>query len=103
MIKNNQNIFDFTLENFGTLENLFSDVLVPNSLPVDQEIKANQEINVDTFEKGNQTVKKQMQTKGLVLTNGDIAVPIAVITENYDFENDDNYTFEDGDNYEFNN
>ena len=72
MIKNNQNIFDFTLENFGTLENLFSDVLVPNFLPIDQEIKPNHDINIDTFEKGNQTVKKQIQTKGLILTNGEI-------------------------------
>lgn len=72
MIKNNQNIFDFTLENFGTLENLFTDVLINNSLPIDQEIKQDQEINIDTFEKGNQTIKKQIQEEGLIFTNGEI-------------------------------
>lgn len=97
MVKNSQNIFDFTLENFGTLENLFSDVLVPNNLPVGGEIKPNQDINIDTFEKGNQTIKKQIQTLGLVLTNGELEGNV-----NYDFEDSINYEFEDGNNYNFN-
>lgn len=70
--KNNQNIFDFALENFGTFENLFSDVLVDNSLAIDDKIKPNQEININTSGKGNETVKNAIQEQGLVLTNGEI-------------------------------
>jgi hypothetical protein len=97
MVKNNQNILDFTLEKFGTLENLFNDVLVPNNLSADSEIKPNQDININTFEKGNKTVKDQIQTLGLILTNGELEGNV-----NYEFEDSINYEFEDSINYEFN-
>ncbi len=79
--KNNQNIFDFALENFGTLENLFSDILIDNSLSIDSEIRPNQEININTSGKGNETVKNSIKEQGLRLTNGEVETPSGV---NYD-------------------
>ena len=72
--KGNQNIFDFVLQAFGTLENLFDDVLVPNSLNVDGEVQTNQEININTIGKGDDDVKMKISEQGLSMTNGDIPI-----------------------------
>ena len=71
-IQNNQNIFDFTLENFGTLENLFNDVLLPNALNVDQEIKTDQQVNINTIGRGERVIKQQIIQENLIITNGEV-------------------------------
>jgi hypothetical protein len=98
MVKKNQNIFDYTLENFGTLENLFDDVLVPNSIELDKEIKTDQEININALGKGEDDIKMKIQEQGLVFTNNEIEAPVI---DNYIFEDDNNFIFEDGNNYIF--
>ena len=71
-VRNSQNIFTLTLQEFGTLENLFSDVIVPNSLNLDKELKQNETININTIGKGNKTVKDKIQELGLIMTNGEV-------------------------------
>lgn len=73
MIVNEQNIFDFAMQEFGTLENLFDDILIPNSLPIDNEIKPNQTININTNGKGDEDVKMKISEQGLIMTNGEIS------------------------------
>jgi hypothetical protein len=72
MITNEQNILDFTLQEFGTLENLFNDVLVPNKLAIDDEVKPNQAININVNGKGDEDIKIKIIEQGLVMTNGEI-------------------------------
>jgi len=71
-IKQNQNVFDLTLQEFGTLENMFSDVLIPNKLDLNRTLKSGQELNIDAREKGNMTVKEEIQEQGLIFTNNEI-------------------------------
>jgi len=71
-VKNNQNIFTLTLQEFGTLENLFSDVVIPNSLNLDKELKPDETVNINNFEKGIKSIKEKIQEEGLILTNGEI-------------------------------
>lgn len=76
IVKGNQNIFDFVLQAFGTLENLFDDVLVPNSLNTDGEIQSNQEININAIGKGDDDIKMKISEQGLSMTNGEIPIII---------------------------
>ena len=57
MITEGQNIFDFAIEKYGTLENIF-DVLDSNSLTFDSELQGGMELNADTFNKGDDKIKK---------------------------------------------
>lgn len=57
MITKGQNIFDFAIEKYGTLENIF-DVLDDNSLTFDSELQSGMELNANTFNKGNNEIKK---------------------------------------------
>jgi hypothetical protein len=71
-VQTNQTIFTVTLQEFGTLENLFTDVVIPNSISLDKELKQDETINIDNFEKGIKSVKEQIQEQGLILTNKEI-------------------------------
>lgn len=75
-VQNDQTIFDICLQEFGTLENLFDDVVVPNKVVIDRPIKTDQEINVNTINKGNSTVKDQIKEQGLVFTNAEIEAAV---------------------------
>jgi len=72
LVENSQNVFDFTLQFFGTMENLFEDVLIPNGLNLDSVLSVGQTINLNTVGKGNETLKNQIQEQGLVFTNNEI-------------------------------
>lgn len=71
-VKNNQTVFDVALQEFGNLESLFTEVLVPNNLALDKELKPDQEVNIDTVDKGSPLIKKEIRKEGLVFTNTEI-------------------------------
>ena len=57
MIKEGQNIFDFAIEKYGTIENIF-DVIDDNGLTLNSELNSGMELNSNTFNKGNNDIKK---------------------------------------------
>jgi len=85
-VNQNQNIFDIALQEFGTLENLFTDILVPNKLGLDKEIKPNQDININAIGKGEDDIKGKIQEQGLVFTNNEIETPVEIILEGIDYD-----------------
>jgi len=74
-IKQNQNVFDLTLQEFGTLENMFSDVLIPNKLDLNRTLKSGQELNIDAKGKQERKIKSKIEEQRLIMTNGEIEVP----------------------------
>ena len=81
IIEQNQTIFDICIQEFGTLENLFDDVLVPNKTPIDEDINTGKEINIDATGKGDKTIKDTIKEQGLIYTNVDIKKPANGIGE----------------------
>lgn len=75
-VKNNQNVFDLALQEFGTLEELFTGVLVPNNIELDKELKPGQEVNLNTVGLGNETIKNAIKEQGLVFTNEEIPLDL---------------------------
>lgn len=57
MITEGQNIYDFAIEKYGTIENIF-DVIDDNSLTLDSELNSGMELNANTFNKGVDSIKK---------------------------------------------
>lgn len=67
-----QNIFDVCLQEFGDLELLFEEVIIPNKLTVNSDLNADLELSLNTFGKGNQELKDYVQLNGLILNNRSI-------------------------------
>lgn len=80
-IDQNQTIYDICIQEYGTLENLFDDVLVPNKIPIDADINTGRQINVYSDGKGDETVKNIIKEQGLIYTNVDIKKPAVGIGE----------------------
>lgn len=57
MIQDGQNIYDFAVEKYGTIENIF-DVLDDNSLTFDSDLTSGMELNYNVFNKGDDKIKK---------------------------------------------
>lgn len=70
MIKEGQNIYDFAIQTYGTLENIF-DVLDDNSLTFESELQSGMELNSDNFNKGDNDIKK-LELTPVNATQGDI-------------------------------
>lgn len=81
IIEQNQTIFDICIQEFGTLENLFDDVLVPNKTPIDEDINTGKQINIFATGKGDKPIKDIIKEQGLVYTNVDIKKPANGIGE----------------------
>lgn len=67
--ENSQNIYDICLQNFGDFETLFEDVLIPNKLNLNSDVKVNQEVNLNAFGVGNEDIKNSIKEEGLIFTN----------------------------------
>lgn len=57
MITEGQNIYDYAIEKYGTIENIF-DVIDDNALTFDSELNSGMELNANAFNKGNNAIKR---------------------------------------------
>ena len=80
-VQQNQTVFDLCLQEYGTLENLIADVIVPNKIIIDEDIKPDRIINLDTLNKGNNTIKNLIKEQGLIFTNTEVKKPAIGIGE----------------------
>ena len=67
-----QNIFDICLQEFGDLELLFEEVLIPNDLTLNSDLEADLELNLNAVGKGNQELKDFIKINGLSLNNNSV-------------------------------
>lgn len=68
MIEQGQNIYDFCLEKYGTLENIFN-VIDENSLTLNSDLNSGQELNSDTLNKGDNLVKLYISNRNIKPNN----------------------------------
>lgn len=78
-IKEGQNIFDICLQEFGDLELLIDEVLIPNGLNINSDLSGGQEININTFGKGDENLKDFVKLNRLTFNNW--SVPGDIVTE----------------------
>ena len=64
----NQNIFDISTQEFGSLENLFT-LLNDNSLSVNAKLISGQELTVNKVNIGDEDVKKFVVLKNITMNN----------------------------------
>jgi hypothetical protein len=85
IVQDGQNIFDIILQEFGDLELLFDELLIPNNLSVDSILKPGQQIYLNTTGKGNESVKNYIKTNNLSINNGNIIFE-TIITDDIAFQ-----------------
>jgi len=68
LIQEGQNIYDFCLQKYGTLENIFN-VLDDNKLTLNSDLNSGMELNYDARNKGNVFIKKYIDDNNVVPVN----------------------------------
>lgn len=99
IVKEGQNIFDVVLQNYGTLDELFSIFTNNAALTINTDLTALQEVVINTEITGNLTVKNKYITAAHVTNNADGAF-VPVINQKQ-FMNGDPFDFMNGDPYQF--
>jgi hypothetical protein len=67
-----QNIFDVCLQEFGDLELIFDELIIPNNLTLNSDLEADLELNLNAVGKGNQELKDFIKINRLSLNNNTI-------------------------------
>lgn len=88
-VKDNQSIFDITIEQFGTLENLLT-LIVDNSLSPGFKLSAGQELVINNTDTGNEEIKAFFKLGNIAVNNDQQKglPPIDAGDYNNDFAND---------------
>jgi len=68
MVQENQNIFDYCLQTYGTLENMIDDLLKNNDLTFQSELNAGQQLII-SLNKGNEDIKSFIKINNFVIAN----------------------------------
>lgn len=68
-VKDGQNIFDICLQEFGDLELIWSEIVIPNKLTINSNLEAGLELNLNTFNKGNQRIKEYYKVNNISVNN----------------------------------
>lgn len=71
-IEDGQNIFDICLQEFGDLELLLNELLIPNGLNINSDLSGGQELNINTVGKGNEDLKDFVRLNRLTFNNRSI-------------------------------
>lgn len=71
-VEEGQNIFDVCLQEFGDLELLIDEILIPNGLSINSDLSGGQELNINTFSKGDEDLKDFVKLNKLRFNNRSI-------------------------------
>lgn len=84
-----QNIYDIALQEFGTLEQLFT-LLVDNGLSVNSKLISGQQITVNKTNVGDENIKSFVVLKNITMNNdqGEKVPPLLAGDYNNDYNND---------------
>ena len=98
-VQEGQSLYDVVLQEYGTLDNLFSIFVDNTSLTINDDLTALQEVKIDTAIVGNTDIKGQYVRRSHITNNAD-ADFTPVITQKqfndltpFDFNNSDPYEF----------
>ena len=68
IVKEGQNLYDFVLQEFGTLENLFT-LIVDNDLNVNTKLVSGQVLIVNNLGVGDEDIKSFVKLQGITFSN----------------------------------
>ena len=68
-VKDGQNIFDICLQEYGRLDDLVREVLIPNNLKLDSQLQGGIDLSVQSDNKGNLLFKEEASRNGYVFSN----------------------------------
>lgn len=91
IVKDNQSVLDFVLQEFGTLEQLYT-LLADNGLSANSKLKSGQELTVNKVNVGDEDIKNFVVLKNITYNNdqGVNQPPIIAGDFNIDHNNDFN-------------
>lgn len=89
IVQEGQNIFDIVIQEFGTLEQLFT-LLIDNDLPVNAKLISGQELFVNKINLGDENIKNFVVLQNITMNNnqGEKAPPLLGGDYNDDYNND---------------
>lgn len=94
-----QNIYDVVLQNYGTLDELFTIFADNPALTINTDLTGLQELFINSEIVGDETIKNNYLTTSRVTNNADNNF-VAVINQKQ-FEDGEPFDFEDGEPYQF--
>lgn len=90
-IREGQDIFDVTIQKFGTLENLFDFLKENDDITINSSLSSGQKVIINNTDKGLLNEKEFFSSRRFVVTNADAdAIAETVGDYNNDFNNDFN-------------
>jgi hypothetical protein len=81
MIIDGQNVFDVTMQNFGTLNNTI-EFLVENNYTLNQNLIPGDDVVLNTTNKGDENVKKLITLDNLRLMNEAVIIGVWILANN---------------------
>lgn len=99
-VQEGQNLYDVALQNYGTLESLFTIFVDNPSLTINDDLVALQDVKIDDTVEGDKDITGQYIRTAQVTNNAD-GNYIAVIDQKQ-FNDLEPFDFNDGTPYEFN-
>lgn len=95
-----QSIYDVVLQNYGTLDELFTIFVDNPSLTINDDLTALQELQINTDIVGNEDIKKEYFTTSFITNNAD--GNFTPVIDQKQFNDLTPFDFNDGEPYEFN-
>lgn len=100
IVQEGQNLYDVVLQNYGTLEEIFTIFVANPSIDINTDLVALQELKIDDTITGDTDIKGQYIRTAYVTNNADAGfIPIV---DQKQFNDGDPFDFNDGDPYQFN-
>jgi len=100
IVQEGQNIYDVALQNYGTLDELFTIFVDNPNLTINDDLTGLQEVFINTEIVGDQTIKNNYITTSKVTNNAD--ANFVPFIDSKQFEDGEPVQFEDGEIYQFN-
>ena len=95
-----QSLYDVVLQNYGTLDELFTIFVLNPTLTINDDLQSLQEVKIDTTITGDEEIKAQYLKTSFITNNAD--GNYTPIIDQKQFNDLTPFDFNDGEPYEFN-
>ena len=68
-VQEGQNVFDICMQEFGDLELIWDEIIVPNKLTINSNLGGDLDLSINNVGKGNETIKDFFSVNNIILNN----------------------------------